>query len=168
MEGSLQWHPGHGESPEHANQLRQLAVDRALPFATALCEVPCRRDVASPDKERDKDQGTGCQHGAKTCDQPADECAHQPDNAEFDSIDSIRIDAGLDQKDRIEARRTEVKAAAPEHGNGTEPSLVPSLPPSLMLAPLNWRQGRGTDQRDTRCMQWSGAAEHSLQSGKAR
>ena len=130
--------------------LRQLALDRPLPPATALREVASRRDVANPDKERDKSQCTGCQHRDETRDQPADDGAHQSHDAQLDAVDPIGIHAGLDQINRIEARRTKVQAAAPQNGNGSEPPLVPSLLPLLMLSPLDWRERRGADQVDRR------------------
>src|SRR6266576_3552499 len=133
MEGPLQWHPGNDESADHAHQLRQLALDRALPPATALSEVACRCDIAAPDKEWDKDK-----------------CAHQADDAQLDAVDLIGIHAGLDQIDRVEARRTKMQPAPPQNCNGAQPVLVPSRPPFLMLPPLDWRERRSPDQFDRR------------------
>src|SRR2546430_15981105 len=148
VEGPLQRHPGHDESADHAHQLRQLALDRALAPATALRDVACRRNIAAPDKEWDKGQGAGCPHPEKTCDQTPHKAPIQADDAELDAIDPIGIHAGLDQADWIEVRRTKVKAATPNNGYGTQPALVPSLPPLLMLPPLHWGKRRCADQFD--------------------
>src|ERR1700726_2286139 len=159
-------HPGQREGTEDADQFRQLALQRILPLAPTTGQESSGSHIASPGEKRDQQKGARKQDRHQAGEQSAGGGAHQPNRAQFDPVNLIRLEAGLDQVERIDARGAKMEPTSPEQRERTDPALVPTAASPLVQPPLDRRQRCGSNQFAGRRLGRSNPTDNGLQPGE--
>src|SRR6267143_5209125 len=168
VERPFEWHAGHGESPEEADQLGQLPLQGILPSTSATGQVSTGGHITGPGEERDEHKGARKGNSQQSGEQRPSRAAHQPKCAEFDAVNLIRLEACLNQVMRIDAGWAKTEPASPKQGDRTDPALIPTLVSPLLQPPLDGRKRCRSNQPAGGRLAWSQPAKNRLQSSKAR